>query len=128
MFRTLVIGFMTLLGGPASDAVVTTGQPPPSQQPAREQAQEHPTSGRQSLLMRPSTTDPFGNLFMTRVDRLDAKIRSQGANPPAPNPRIICGLTVWQVDPAIDPGIRVEAPDRGVDFKIRRIVPETCRQ
>jgi len=57
--------------------------------------------------------------------------------PPAENPRVVCGLTMWQVDPETDPKIRQSAqPAPGLqpnaiqrpDFKIRRIAPTVCRE
>lgn len=56
--------------------------------------------------------------------------------PPAGNPHVVCGLTMWQVDPETDPKIRQSAPPapgqkpnaiRQPDFKIRRIAPTVCR-
>jgi hypothetical protein len=56
--------------------------------------------------------------------------------PPAGNPQVVCGLTMWQVDPETDPKIRQSAqPAPGLkpnaiqrpDFKIRRIAPTVCR-
>jgi hypothetical protein len=44
-----------------------------------------------------------------------------------PNPRVVCGLTVWQVDPDFDAKIRITPPNtEGVDFTIRRITPPPC--
>jgi hypothetical protein len=57
--------------------------------------------------------------------------------PSAENPRVVCGLTMWQVDPETDPKIRPSvSPPQGQkptsisqpDFKIRRIVPTICRE
>jgi hypothetical protein len=57
--------------------------------------------------------------------------------PPARNPQVVCGLTMWQVDPETDPKIRQSAqPAPGLkpnaiqrpDFKIRRIAPTACRE
>jgi hypothetical protein len=39
-------------------------------------------------------------------------------------PKVVCGLKVWQVDPAIDSQIRIESPPG--DFKIQRIDPPAC--
>lgn len=56
--------------------------------------------------------------------------------PPAGSPQVVCGLTMWQVDPETDPKIRQSAqPAPGLkpnatrqpDFKIRRIAPTVCR-
>jgi hypothetical protein len=78
----------------------------------------------------PAKKSPYSDLFRyeARIPR-DPQIRSTPlATPPALNPRIICGLTVWKVDPNIDPKIRLSLPDGGIDFKIRRVTPSTCRE
>lgn len=45
-----------------------------------------------------------------------------------PSPRVVCGLTMYEVNSDIDAKIIVAAPNRSVDFKVRRIVPSTCRE
>jgi hypothetical protein len=41
-------------------------------------------------------------------------------------PRVVCGLTIWEVDPGLDAGIRRAVPDRGVEYAIRRLRPSVC--
>ena len=45
-----------------------------------------------------------------------------------PNPRVVCGLTMYEMSSDLDPKAIVTLPDRRVDVKIRRIIPSTCRE
>lgn len=70
----------------------------------------------------------FASLFRpSEVPQAGTAGSAAGINE-ARNPRVICGLTVWQMTSEIDPHALVSLPARGVDFKIRRIVPPTCRE
>ena len=98
--------FMAVLG---IAGAYSPDRPPPERPPADQAA---------ALLFRP----------------IDQSIRPQ---PPLADPRaqrllaaklkVVCGLTMKQVDPAIDPRISVKLPDNRVHVKIRRIEPKVCR-
>jgi hypothetical protein len=43
--------------------------------------------------------------------------------------KVICGLTVWNVGPELDPRMVTRAPaDNRVDFKIQKIAPAVCAE
>jgi hypothetical protein len=44
----------------------------------------------------------------------------------APQSRIVCGMTVIQADPQVDPKMVIRAPENGPDQKIVRIEPPAC--
>ena len=46
----------------------------------------------------------------------------------APNPTVVCGLTVIPGDPNVDPGIRHEVPADGPRYLIRSVDPALCRR
>jgi hypothetical protein len=71
---------------------------------------------------------PFQRLFHAKA------IGSQGrasSYPPGvlrspSSPRVVCGLTVWEVDPNLDRKIRLPQSDQKPDYKIRRLNPPIC--
>ncbi len=46
----------------------------------------------------------------------------------APQSRIVCGMTVIQADPTLDPKMVIRAPENGPDQKIVRIEPPACHE
>jgi len=42
-------------------------------------------------------------------------------------PKTVCGMTVVPADPAVDPGMRRNAPPNGPKSSIRTIIPDVCR-
>ena len=136
MIRSFALGLVLAAG-----AVV--GKLPPGEGPITAHGQTssilvvqvQPPTGAPSVVP-PSKKDPFENLF-----------RSLPKNPPDPDvaarlveqlaaqTKVVCGLTMLQVDPNVDPKIRRDVspapqkpnPIRQPDFKIRRITPTVCR-
>jgi hypothetical protein len=68
--------------------------------------------------------DPYAGLF--RGQPSVSVYDFSGTMSGVPNPRVVCGLTVLQVDPAIDPKMVRLEPDAGIDFKIHRVTPLLC--
>ena len=84
----------------------------------------------------PPQKNPFGNLFQPPVktpspprllfprptfnQRLDL--------PVAPNPTVVCGLTLIPADPKVDSAIRHDVPENGPRFSIRSVDPKLCRR
>ena len=78
-----------------------------------------------SLIVPSPKTDPFSKLFRAA----DLTKRGQPAVAlPLPPKSIKCGMTIWQVDPGVDPGIHLPTLGRDVEFKIRSITPPACRE
>ena len=46
----------------------------------------------------------------------------------APQPTVVCGLTLIPADPNVDPAIRHEVPEDGSRFLIRSVEPRVCRR
>lgn len=131
MIRSLALGLVLATGALAGKLPPGEGQTPPF-------AVVHvqPPAGAPSIVP-PSKKPPVENLFQTPPQ-----------NPPDPDvaglveqlnakTKVVCGLTMSQVDPNTDPKIRrdvqpapgqkpnvIERPD----FKIRRITPTVCRE
>jgi len=79
---------------------------------------------------------PFQQLFSrepaTRPDPLNLqdRLRDQLIQESAPQPgraRTVCGLTVWQIDPALDSRMRLKPPQPpDVTYTIQKITPPVC--
>jgi hypothetical protein len=139
MVRSLVLGLVLAIGAtvgqlPSSEAQTTLPQQPMPVTPA--EAQTPPAT---ASIVPPSKNDPFLKVFQTpQAPTPDPRNGTQELTaPPVENPRVICGLTMWEVDPNTDPKIRPSvSPTPGPtpnshkkpDFKIRRIIPTLCRE
>ena len=81
-------------------------------------------------IVPPVRKNPYAGLFP--VARATARQRptdpSAAARTPASTPRVVCGMTMWQVDPELDARIRIAAPSHGVESRIQRIEPPSCRE
>jgi hypothetical protein len=71
----------------------------------------------------PVIESPYARLFTAST-----QIPYAGTVKPANPPKVVCGLTMFQVDPAIDPKIIVPAKPGDPEPKIRRISPSVCRE
>ena len=139
MVRSLALGLVLATGAlagrlpPGEGQTVAHGQTPPGLvvpvQP--------PTSGAPSAVP-PSKKAPFENLFQNLPKNpSDPDVAAALAEHLAAKTKVVCGLTMLQVDPNTDPKIRRDvsaAPaqnsdlTRRPDFKIRRITPTACRE
>ena len=89
-------------------------------------AQLAPESQTNPLLVSPGK-NPFGNIFIRPGTQPDAP------RPAAPSrdahPRIVCGMTIVPVTPAVDPKMVLPPkPDSKVEYKIRVVSPRVCRE
>ena len=90
------------------------------------------------LVVPPPKKGPFENLFQNLPKNPpDPDVAAALAEQLAARTKVVCGLTMLQVDPNTDPKIRRDvsaAPGqkpnliRQPDFKIRRITPSVCRE
>ena len=71
----------------------------------------------------------LGNVF-TRSRPVEESVPARQLPPgtKGARPRVVCGLTIWEVDPELDANMRRVTPERGIDFTIRRIIPSVCRE
>lgn len=113
MVSALFLGPVVVLLGGAGDHVLQSPTPQPRQ------ATQDPT---------PPESAPA--IFAPSVKESRQLFRLQDAvTPPSAargEPRVLCGLTLWPVDPDLDSKMRVPSSDRDVDSKIRRVVPSVC--
>jgi hypothetical protein len=71
--------------------------------------------------------DLFSKLFRPRGEApITARERAYLPGTTGAKPKVVCGLTIWEVDPGLDAGIRRVVPDRGLEFAIRRLRPSVC--
>ena len=95
-------------------------------------AAQQPTDGL------PPKASPLGNLFAPESKppsppRFLFPTPTPTLNQPpgvrlAPNPTVVCGLTLIPGDPNVDPGIRREVPEDGPKYLIRSVDPKVCRR
>jgi len=131
MIALVLVGLMSIAQGApvdngpvaiAADAVESgnpdqTTSPPPS------------VPGRVRLSFgNPLGKNPFGNLFMrSRPVGESVPARQLPPGTKGARPSVVCGLTIWEVDPGFDANMRRVTPEQGIQFTIRRIIPSVCR-
>ena len=122
MAMTLLLGSFVL--ATAAYGSLSLEKPGTSQQPIEQVRPATQVTVR--VLPAPwSEKDPFARVLRLREAALRHLYHSSTRTP---NPRIICGMKVWRVDPNVDPGIHEQLPVTAFDAKIQRIAPKTCRE
>ena len=87
-----------------------------------------PAEPAQSPLF-PDTQSPYDSVFSEKLRLAKRLLREQARKlDAAPPPRIVCGMTVIQADPTLDPKMVIRAPENGPDQKIVRIEPPACHE
>ena len=138
MVRSFALGLILASGAlagrlpPGEGHITASEQTPPLQV-----VPVQPPTGAPSVVPPPKK-GPFGNLFQSLPknspdrDVADALLEQLAART-----KVVCGLTMLQVDPNTDPKIRrdvtaapAQNPDlrRQPDFKIRRLTPPVCQE
>ena len=72
----------------------------------------------------------YNKLFRTAIPAATPAQTTPSNAPPAAvwrQPRVVCGMTLMEVDPALDPKIRIERPPDRTRYAIKIIEPATCR-
>src|SRR6185295_5395566 len=46
---------------------------------------------------------------------------------PRAEPKVVCGMTVVQPDPKIDPACAVKLPDKGTKYTLKVVEPAVCK-
>jgi hypothetical protein len=78
-------------------------------------------------VLRPAQANPYGRLFEAREALKQATEQAAKNATPAPKKKIVCGMTVIEVGPALDPKMGVTPPqDDKVTYTIRAIDPPVC--
>jgi hypothetical protein len=138
MIRSLALGLVLATGAlagklpPGEGQIAAPVQPPPSLV-----VQVQPPTGAPPIVP-PSKKAPFENLFQNGPQNPpDPDVAARLVEQLAEKTKVVCGLTMSQVDPNLDPKIRRDVPAapaqkpnliRQPDFKIRRITPTVCRE
>ncbi len=138
MIRALALGLVLAIGALAGKLPPGEGQTTAhGQTPPLVVAPVQPPAGASSLVP-PSKKATFENLFQTLPQSpTDPDVAARLVEQLSEKTKVVCGLTMVQVDPNLDPKIRLERPlpagqkpnlIRQPDFKIRRITPTVCRE
>ena len=132
MIHSLALGLVFATGAWAGQ--LPTGE---GQTPAVAVVQVQPPAGTPPAVP-PSKKVPFENLFQNRPQQPPDPDAVAGlVEQLADKTKVVCGLTMTQVDPKMDPKIRrdlpaapAQKPNPGSqpDFKIRRVTPTVCRE
>ena len=137
MIRSLALGLVLAIGAlagklpPGEGQTAAYGQTPPFLV-----VHVQPPTGAPSIVP-PSKKAPFENLFQNRPQSPPDPDVAALVEQLADKTKVVCGLTMVQVDPKTDAKIRrdvASAPaqkpnlSRQPDFKIRRITPTVCRE
>jgi hypothetical protein len=137
MVRSFALGLVlaSAMAGrlPPGEGFITA----PGQTPHGQVVPVQPPTGVPSVVPPPKK-GPFENLFQQRPKiSPDPDVAAALVEQLAARTKVVCGLTMVQVDPNTDPKIRRDvsaAPaqkpslSRQPDFKIRRITPTVCRE
>ena len=109
-------------------AAIITAQASSAGQPAP-QSDRRETAARTSSLSTPQK-DPYANLFRSRPLGRDAA-GSRDLNRPGAavgKDRVVCGMVLHDVDPKVDPKIKMAPPNRSAEYAVRRLHPSACTQ
>jgi hypothetical protein len=81
---------------------------------------------RLGALRPPDANNPYRRLFEARQG-LEAALQQQVKTVPVPKRKVVCGMTVIEADPSIDPRMAVTPPAKGnAEHTIRAIDPPHC--
>jgi hypothetical protein len=118
-------------------AAAAAQQPDPAVVPAPELVQGTPAWPQTSQDLAPPQNSPYARLFkapelreksLRLREQLQAPSQHDFQSPPAGSHRVICGMTVIQVDPSVDPRMVIPRVDDGTRPAIRTITPPVCRE
>ena len=120
----LLVGAVVLAGfASASAQIVPPGAHGPAK--ARSRVLEPRATDFQLGPGKPRSKDPYARLFSLKQAQ-PAPRKWDGSEPP--KRKTVCGLTVWNVEPDLDPRILLKPRDKSVDFKIEKLAPPVCQQ
>jgi hypothetical protein len=104
-------------------AVLLTGVIPAS---ADQRVPDPSLSARLGALRAAQGPSPYSKLFEVRSALKQAGQDAQKS--PAPRRRVVCGMTVIEVGPELDPKMAVAAPsDDKTRYTIRAVDPPVCK-
>jgi hypothetical protein len=74
--------------------------------------------------LRPAQPNPYAKLFDARpLSISDSQLSNKGES----KRTVVCGLTIVQGDPQIDPKIFVTKKNDTVDYTLRKVEPPLCK-
>ena len=123
MWTYLVAGALVVAGFASNQTQTLLPRADGAAQPAVAGA---PTSGSIGLHTGQAarrTKDPYARLFPVKGGRFDVRTASAAQ---ALNRKTVCGLTIWNVTPDLDPTSIVRPSGSRVDYKIGKIAPTVC--
>jgi hypothetical protein len=86
------------------------------------------TSSAAAQDLFPPKRDPYRGLFAPRMQQPERRPAPQAVPRAAPQkPKVVCGMVIVPADPTVDPRIRAQLPDTGVDYRIRTVRPSICK-
>jgi hypothetical protein len=94
----------------------------------------HSLGGEKSVSQRNAgnpVSRPYQRLFITPEPgkAVQVQVAPEILIRPNPQPRVVCGMVVVPVTPAIDPKMVAQSKnDPNVDYKIRKIEPRICNE
>jgi hypothetical protein len=137
MVRSLLLGLVLAMGAALQGLPAVRAQTAMLAQAPMAPAVTVQPSKEMSPIVPPATKAPFRMIFQNPGSPQDPAVVLRLKDLVATRTKVACGLTMVQVDPNIDPGIRRELPPpvgqkpnliTQPDFKIRRITPTVCRE
>jgi hypothetical protein len=84
------------------------------------------TVSAQTTFQRHPQKDPYRKLFVDPAPKTVPYVTDLRQET-RQKPFVVCGILIVPTDPSIDPKIRVGPPDRGVEHKLRTVMPPICR-
>jgi hypothetical protein len=83
-----------------------------------------PSTARFGALRQVNPSNPYSNLFKAQA-ALKKAVEEHGTT--GAKPRVVCGMTIIEANPRIDPKMALEAPKPpDVRYTIRAIDPPVC--
>ena len=125
MFCPFVLGTVGMIAASMPAAASTTPAAPQADQP-----QSTVQATRGALVLAPSSgKDHYAGLFEPRqaVDRPHTVERVTAGIVAQRKPKVVCGMVIFDADPAFDARIRIPIPNANVQHAIRRIPAPACR-
>ena len=113
---------ISLVPAPAAAQQTKAAVPP---EPAPQRAQ---LAGPEVRLDTQPQKGPYARLFTAPEIEIQPQRQEPQVQPQPKSPRVVCGMTVIQADPSVDPRMVIPRVDDGPRHAIRTITPPVCRE
>jgi len=124
MFCPLLLGTVGMIAASLPVTAFTAHTTRQATQP------EQTTQATEASLLAPSAgRNPYAGVFdpPRAVDQSPVRERRTAGLVVQGKPRVVCGMVIFDADPAFDARIRVPIPNADVQHAIRRIPAPACR-